>query len=487
MIRSKFRLRIVSRPTKSLFFLLILIVFLAGACRPRIAAGAEGLGDSFFPGFGNGGYDVLHYTIDLDVNDVTSGQLEGLAQIEAQAAGELRSFNLDFIGFEIVSVTVNEDAARFRRKGSELTILPEQTLRGDERFLVEVRYRGAPAELQSLAGPWPSGWMFSESGSYVLSEPDGAATFFPANDHPLDKASFTIRVTVPEPYEVAANGILGEILDNGADRTYVFDSVDEMATYLVTINIDDFDLETAHSEGGVLIRNYYAASLPTDYRRPFARQGEMIDLFSRLFGAYPFDVYGVVLLDTEVGGAMECQTLSLFGRDYVNLDNLAWTEGIVAHELAHQWFGNSISLADWSDIWLNEGFATYAEGLWIEHLDGRAGLDDWVERQYTYTAAFGSQMTPPGKPKPDDLFNEGVYVRGALTLHALRVEVGDQAFFEILQTYYERYRGGNVSTGDFIALAEEVGGVELDALFEEWLFGDNLPPIPAMGLLDDIN
>jgi aminopeptidase N len=154
----------------------------------------------------------------------------------------------------------------------------------------------------------------------------------------------------------------------------------------------------------------------------------------------------------------------------------------VAHELSHQWFGDSVSVADWSDIWLNEGFATYSEGLWIEHLHGRAALDSWVKSQYADVAANPKDFVPPGKPSADDLFNNGVYVRGGLTLHALRLEVGDKAFFDILKTYFERYKNGNASTKDFIAASKEVSGKDLTEFFNSWLYSETIPPIPAMGL-----
>jgi aminopeptidase N len=185
-------------------------------------------------------------------------------------------------------------------------------------------------------------------------------------------------------------------------------------------------------------------------------------------------------MNTEFGAALENQTLSIYGMDMIDVEDVEGTELTVAHELSHQWFGDSVSVADWSDIWLNEGFATYSEGLWIEHLHGREALDAWVKSQYA--DAVESSYPSPGNPPADDLFNGGVYVWGGLTLHALRLEVGDEAFFQILKTYFEHYKEGNATTDDFIAIAEKVSGKDLTKFFDNWLHSEKIPPIPVMGL-----
>jgi aminopeptidase N len=255
-----------------------------------------------------------------------------------------------------------------------------------------------------------------------------------------------------------------------------------MASYLATINIGDFDEETMESPSGIPIRNYYAVGLPKGVNEPFARQGEMLEYYGEIFGPYPFEVYGSLVMNTNFGAALENQTLSIYGIDMVDLDDIEGTELVVAHELAHQWFGDDVSVADWGDIWLNEGFATYAEGLWLEHLDGRAELDDWVKGVYSEVKSYPEYFVAPGDPPRDDLFNGGVYYRGGLTLHALRLEVGDEAFFKIVKTYYEKYKGGNATTEEFIAVAEEISGKDLKEFFDKWLYQDELMPIPELGL-----
>lgn len=315
-----------------------------------------------------------------------------------------------------------------------------------------------------------------------MSEPDGSAGFYPVNDHPLDKATYTFRVTVPEPFEVAANGVLVETIANDGTNTFRFEMRDPMASYLATINVDEFDVETAEAVNGIPIRNYYAAGLPEDIRKPFARQDEMLSYFSELFGPYPFEIYGSLVLGTEVGTALENQTLSVYGLDMIAPTYTGSSESVIAHELAHQWFGDSVSVADWSDIWLNEGFATYAEALWVENRDGRAALDSWVKSRYLGLVQMREIASPPGKPPARNLFNGGVYIWGGLTLHALRLEVGDEVFFDILRTYHARYQYGNATTSDFIAVAEETSGLDLKSFFDNWLYSEKIPPIPELDL-----
>ena len=445
--------------------------------------GASGLGDSLYPGFGNSGYDAQHYTLDLNVTDVATSTLIGKATIDAKATQALSSFNLDFIGFTIDSITVNGQPATYSRIGQELTITPETPLGDDEAFTVEVAYQGAPTPIDSVAFTFsvPTGWVIVDDGNFVLSEPDGAANFYPVNDHPLDKAAYTFRITVPSDFEVAANGVLEQTIDNGSSTTFLFEARDPMVSYLTTVNIaSGFRLETDEPVNGVPIRNYFAEGIPEELLKPFDLQPEMLAFFSETFGPYPFELYGAVVVNAETGAALETQTLSIFGLDTLERDSI---EETVAHELAHQWFGDSLALSDWRDIWLNESFATYSQGLWVEHSQGgKPALDSWVTDQYNFIAEQFDSLVVPGDPPADDLFNAAVYEWGALGLHALRLEVGDAAFFDTLQTYYDRYKGSNVTPQNLIEVAEEVSSSDLTALFDRWFYSEELASIPELGL-----
>lgn len=447
--------------------------------------GDSGLGDPYFPTLGNGGYDALSYILDLQV-DMETNVISGSSTMQAEAMQDLSVFNLDFVGFDIESVFVNEEEARYLRSGRELSITPETALEEGETFSVVVTYQGEPDKAIQGGPLYSSGWVRFDEGVFVASEPAGAARWFPVNDHPRDKALYSFRITVPEPYVVAANGLLQDVIDNEDDtRTFIWFSDHVMASYLVTVNIGDFVLQEEIGPDGLLIRNYFPARLAESAAEVFAPTADMMAYFNEVFGPYPFEAYGVVVADTPLFFALETQTLSLFGAEIVP-DALAnvivgWQspESVIAHELAHQWFGNSVTPTNWEDIWLNEGFASYASALWFEHSAGEAAFGQ-VMREY-YRRIEGRNYTP-GNPGPNQLFGTGVYSQGAWTLHALRMEVGDEIFFEILRTYYARYQYSNANTADFVAVAEEVSGQGLTDLFDAWLYAGGVPSVPSWGL-----
>jgi aminopeptidase N len=436
------------------------------AAAPAGRAGAGGVGDPYFPDAGNGGYDVDHYVLDLTW-DPTTQRIDGVTTISAVATEALASFSLDLIGLEVTAVEVDGIPARWeRRHDHELVVTPVRTLQEGARFTAGVRYRGTPAAIAGSA-PLEPGFTSDGREAYVASEPNGAATFFPCNDHPTDKASYEIRVTVPEALDVAANGLLRATTAGatGGTETWVFDAPDPMATYLVQVVVANLRFEELRGPGGLPIRNAYDADLGREVGAAFARQGEMIDFFADLFGPYPFATYGAVVVDDDLGFALETQTLSLFGSELT-------AEPVVAHELAHQWFGDDVSLGSWRDIWLNEGFATYTQWLWTEHRGG--GSIDEIARASADTPGLD---VPPADPGADQLFGATVYVRGALTLHVLRHELGDDTFFEVLRTWVERYGGASATSADFESLAGEVSGRDLSDLFDAWLRAPELPSL----------
>jgi aminopeptidase N len=429
-------------------------------------AGASGVGDPYFPGAGNGGYDVDHYALDLSWDPLRQ-HLDGVTTISAVATQALASFSLDLIGLDVTAVEVDGDPARWERRGDhELVVKPARTLPEEATFRTVVAYNGTPVAIAG-AEPIDPGFVTDGREVYVASEPDGAATFFPCNDHPTDKATYEIRVTVPEALDVAANGLLREtISDDGAGtETWVFEAPDPMATYLVQVVVANLRFQELTGPAGLPIRNAYDADLGDDVRVTFERQGEMIDFFDDLFGPYPFATYGAVVVDEDLGFALETQTLSLFGTN-------ARGEPAVAHELAHQWFGDHVSLGSWRDIWLNEGFATYAQWLWAEHQG-----DGTVDEAAAAAAGIPGLDVPPDDPGAGDLFRSTVYLRGALTLHVLRHELGDDAFFELLRAWVDRYGGQSATTADFEALAEELAGRDLSVLFDAWLHSSGLPTL----------
>lgn len=461
----------------SLMFTLITVSAWIGEVPSNASPGAESLDDPYFPGLGNGGYDVQHYTIDLDVA-LESNSLIGDVTIEAVATQDLSRFNLDFSGFSIIDLRVNNIPARFVRQGYELIIQPTLPLAEGDPFIVEISYAGIPAPDPSLSAySFADGWTRYPDGVFVASEPYGAHMWYPVNNHPLDKATYTFIITVEDPYLVAANGLLVEITDEGDRTTTIWEASEPMASYLATVNIARFArVEEEASSVGIPIRNYFPEDLVSVAQPVFELTGDMMDFFSNAFGPYPFEAYGVVVADTPLPFALETQTLSLFGLSILEDPN---AEIVVAHELAHQWFGNSVTPASWQDIWLNEGFATYASALWVEHQYGSGAFQQLMRAWYRQISgpAF-LQMSPIiGDPGPQRMFATAVYFRGAWTLHALRLRMGDDAFFDLLRTYYESYAYGNASIEDFIRMAETASGEPLGDFFDAWLYELRVPEV----------
>ncbi len=473
---------------KLLIFSLVISLLMGGiAFVFAQTPGGDTLNDPYFPQLGNGGYDVQHYTLDLIV-DVPTNMLTGIATIRAIATQDLSAFTLDLRGLEVEAVHVSGAAADFTREGTKLTITPRGFTIGEgENFTTDIHYSGNPGAIDERLTFADIGWIRLRNGIAIAGEPAGSSTWYPVNEHPLDKATYTLRVSVDPAYNVAAVGELVEIIEGEALNTHIFELRQPAASYLITMNIGNFVIQTDRGDDGTPIRNYFPAARAELGASVFANQADMLHFFNKAFGAYPFDLYGSVVVEGVFGFALETQTLSFF--DTTILSPLAQmgdgAEEVIAHELAHQWFGNSVSPATWRDIWLNEGFATYSSWLWFEHRDGVSALNQRVEGAYNRLRASQTTMSAnpavTGDPGANRLFDGAlVYTRGALTLHALRLAVGDDAFFAILQTFHATYMYGNASTADFIAVAEAVSGQDLEALFDAWLYQPELPALAGM-------
>jgi aminopeptidase N len=424
--------------------------------------GARGLGDPYYPALGNGGYDTEHYTLDLELDIENGAIVTATATIAAVATQDLSRFSLDFRGPAIDQVLVDGSEALFSRTEGELTIEPLTMIEDGSPFTIEVTYHGTP---EGGGNPLTQGWWTTDDSIFTLGEPSGSEVWFPVNAHPLDKAAYTIRLTVPKPYAAVANGSLVDVESSETTTTYTWDAPDPMASYLVTFHAGPLVVERQTGPGGLPILNAYPPDVTQLERAAFAEVPEMIAYFETIFGPYPFQSFGNTVADADFPAALETQTMVIYGRPAV-------TESTVAHELAHQWFGNNVSLERWQDIWLNEGFATYAQALWSEHDQGPAVLRP-IDRQvcsFLESAGGPDNRLQIGDPGPDRLLDSAVYGRGGLTLHALRLQIGDEAFFEALREWNARHWHGNATTAEFITLAEETSGSDLDQFFDVWLF-----------------
>jgi hypothetical protein len=646
--------------------------------------GAAGAGDPYFPQDGNGGYDVRTY--DLDVGyDPASGVLTGHATVDAVATQSLSRFDLDLSGLTVSGVTVDGAAAGWTRDGSELIVTPKAALADRAAFTVVVDYSGVPSAIDDPE-IGTSGFVRTDDGFVIAGEPHAAATWYPVNDHPSDKASYAFHVTVPDGLTAIANGRLTGKSSRGGRTTWNYAATAPMASYLATISVGKYDTRSytvngvrytdavdpalnapeyrprtgtrmLYSQGGVpayrrishvvdvpagggslsfyanlntadsaylfveahtvgaddwttlpdadgfmrdwagsmcdgtlpFLAHYmtreadgtcsptgttgtwagdssfnygpgeenlftfdlgahagkkievaitYAAKPPaadedktqrlgvflddvtvstgqgtTSFEddddpmdgwtmsglsasdtagwkpitvdqapgagyvitRVLARQPEIMAFLTRNFGPYPFTEAGAVVDKAPIGFALETQTRPTYSPDFFAYEDQAVS--VVAHEMAHQWFGDAVSLKRWRDIWLNEGFATYAQWLWTEQNGGSTAQRNFDSSYADFDADQPLWAAPLDDPGADSVTGYPVYLRGAMALQVLRNRVGDRTFFRILRTWVATHSGGNATSADFQATAEQVSGRQLDDLFHAWVFTAGRPAI----------
>lgn len=429
---------------------------------------AGDVGDPYYPTLGNVGIDAVHYDLAFDYRPDT-GDVDAVATIHAVAEVDLAGFDLDLAGLEATGVTVDGRPARFTQDPAELQITLPAAVAAGTPLTVEVAYGGRFGEAATDSQGFEVGWIVEPWGSYVAAEPDGAHRWFPADDHPSDKATFSVAVAVPSGYDVVAAGRLAgrEDLPGGRVR-WRYAAAEPMATYLMSVAVGDFELIEEDGPDGVVLRHGVPLAFVDDQR--LALTGEMIDVVAGLFGPFPLLTYGVLVVPAELGFALENQTLTLIGTDLMERPDLA--ETVLVHEVAHQWAGDWVSPQRWSDVWLNEGLATYAEWWWSEQRGGRTVADHAAAAR---TSARVAGLGPPLDPGVADLFGASVYVRGALVLDALQRRVGDEVFSAILGEWFARHGGGSASTDDFLSLVAELGGAEAADALGPWLTAEEIP------------
>ncbi|GAA0700628.1 M1 family metallopeptidase [Kitasatospora atroaurantiaca] len=436
--------------------------------------------DPYFPANGDARYRVHRYELALDYRPGPN-RLGGTARLSAVAgAVPLPEFALDLAEFRIGRVLVDGRAAHYTHRAGKLRIRPAKALAAGAAFTVEVHYTGNPRPVRSQWGGL--GWEELTDGALVASQPVGAPSWYPCNDRPGDKASYQISITTPSPYTVVVGGRLLTRTTRASSTTWVYEQPAPTSSYLVTVSIGHY--ETVRliepSPGPEPLRAvpqtaYLPARLLPEFSTDFGRQAQMMHFFEDVFGPYPFGEYAVVVADEELDVPVEAQGLATFGTNH--LGGARGSERLVAHELAHQWFGNSLSIADWRHIWLNEGFAKYAEWLWSEHVGGRTAAEH-AATAHALLAGLPQDLRL-GDPGKKLMFDDRLYERGGLAMHALRRALGDTAFFRMVRDWAAIHRHGTVSTADFIAHAAHYATGPLDGLFDAWLHETSLPPLPV--------
>jgi aminopeptidase N len=427
--------------------------------------------DPYVPGHGDPTYDVRLYQLDLDYR-LHNNRLSGHATITAVARDFVGTFALDLAGLEVVKVTVDGRApAHYQHRGGRLQVRPAMPIEAGQEFTVAVSYRGRPKPVPGVWGE--AGWEELTDGVIVAAQPHGAPSWFPCNDRPSNKAAYQVTLTIPSEYHAVSNGTLSSKRRGASATTWVYEQTDPMSTYLATVQIGRYVVRPL--DAAVPLEIVLPSSKVNALDLGFGRQAEMMSTFIELFGPYPYPAYRVVVTDDKLEIPLEAQAVSIFGSNF--LDDSWGVERLVAHELAHQWFGNCVTLRQWKDIWLNEGFACYSEWLWSEH-SGRRSADEHAREHWQRLSGLPQDLLL-GDPGPVDMFDDRVYKRGALLLHALRLSIGDDAFFGLLREWVARHRHGSASTADLVSLAKEIAGEDLTQLFESWLYRTALPPLPT--------
>jgi aminopeptidase N len=454
---------VISRLARRLSVLAALGMLIAGT------AIAESGPEPFFPRSGSRAYNVRHYDVGLAYRPA-NGTIVAKTTIEATARQRLRRFSLDLVGLRVTAVSVDGAAARFNRGRGKLKITPAAAVAMRAAFTVVVEYRGRPRRIIDSDGS-SEGWNRTPDGAVAVGEPVGTAAWLPCDNTPADKASFDIRLTVPAGLRAVSNGRLRGVQRPGSRRRYEWRERKPMATYLALIDIGRGDLVRGEVDG-LPSWTLVDPAQARQSRKVLAKLGEIVRFESKLFGPYPFEALGSVVDVVPLEYALETQTRPI----YAFVPDLT----TVVHETAHQWFGDSVSLERWPNIWLNEGFATWTEWYYAERHGGRAAAQTF-HRLYRVPASNTGFWDPPsGHPgQPRNLFATSTYVRGAMALEALRLKIGTKPMLKVLRRWVTLHREGNVDIAQFTDFAEEVSGQRLGALFQRWLFARGKPAVAA--------
>ena len=450
---------------------LLALPTLAGAAVPEgtsAAPGADGIGDPYFPLDGNGGIDVRRYSVHDDY-DFATGRLHGWTRVTLRATADLSSLNLDFL-LPVTDVTVGGSPAAFSRPTPhELTITPAAPVPRGGTVDVVVTYDGFPAD-HSYAGE--SNWLADGGEVVAMNQPHMAPWWFPANDHPRDKARMAFHITVPTGNQVIVNGRpVGQ--DVGAvTTTWHWRATEPMAPYLAFFAAGRFTVERGRADGRpwlLAVSNGLSPASRAESLIFLRRTPSVVHWLEGELGRYPFDTTGGLVTSLDPGFALENQTRPTYpavGSGAVLL---------LVHELAHQWFGDSVAVRRWRDIWLNEGLATYLEVRWTETHGGTPAAR-WLRQEYdARPASSGFWKLSISDPGPAHLFDFPVYQRGAMAIQALRKRIGPADLRVLLRTWARTHAGDDGSTPEFRRLAERVSGQRLGGFFDAWLDATRRP------------
>ncbi|MBW5484456.1 M1 family metallopeptidase [Streptomyces bambusae] len=441
-----------------------------------------GIGDRLFPTLGNPGYDVLAYDLSFAYRS-NDAPLDAVTVITARTLEPLERVNLDFTHGKVAAAEVNGQPAAFESAGEDLVLTPRTPLPRGAALHITVRHTSDPR------GRGDGGWVTTGDGLAMANQADAAHRVFPCNDHPADKAYFTFRITTPAGKTAVANGLPvapAHRAAGGAGTTWIYRSHHPMATELAQVSIGDSAVVRRTGPRDLPIRDVVPAADRERLEKWLKKTPAHLEWMEQRVGRYPFETYGVLIAGANTGFELETQTLSLFERSiFTDTAYPEWyVESIMVHELAHQWFGDSVTPRTWSDLWLNEGHATWYEALYADGL-GKYSLERRMREAYQRSDQWRAAGGPPAEPKAAapgqkiGLFRPVVYDGAALVLYALRQKIGTAAFERLERRWVAEHADSTAGTADFIAMASQEAGTDLTAFLRPWLYGKTTPPMPG--------
>ncbi|MFR9799003.1 M1 family metallopeptidase [Streptomyces sp. MS06] len=451
-----------------------------------VAAGTPaaplGIGDRLFPYLGNPGYDVAAYDLALTYGGDNTKPLKAVTTIDAWTTAPLERVNLDFAEGRVDSVEVDGEPARFTTAGEDLVVTPPRRLPEGSWMRITVRHTSDPTP----EGDRDGGWVRTSDGLAMANQADVAHLVFPCNDHPSDKAMFTFRITAPDGYTAVANGLPAGEERSARSTTWTYRTRHPMATELAQVSIGHSAVLHRTGPHGLPLRDVVPAADRAGLERWLKKTPEQIAWMESKVGAFPFETYGLLMADADTGFELETQTMSLFEKDvFTEPAYPEWyVESIMVHELSHQWFGDSVSPRTWSDLWLNEGHATWYEELYAQE-KAHKPMETRMKAAYAASDRWRAAGGPPARPRAPEpgrkisIFRANVYDGAALVLYALRQKIGKPAFERLERAWVQNHRDGTATTADFVELASHLTGRDLGGFFRAWLYGEKTPPMPG--------
>lgn len=425
-------------------------------------------------------FDVRKYTLNV-TPDLDTGFIDAIVTIKSKSTKNgLKKVRFNFVGdWEIKKVTVDGADINWKHNGAVLTAKLGKRVDNEGEFVIEVRYSGIPArDPYGLGGERYQTFNIKDGvHAFTFFQPFSARYFFPCFDEPSDKAEegCELTITAPEDLTAVSNGLLESVKNEGDNRVFHYRHQYPIATYLIAFVIGPYEI--INDQFRKIPIEYYAyPELVEDTRERFARTPDMLNCFTELFGEYPFEKYSLVIVPVSSLYGMEHQTMTIINDKAIT--HTSNFDTVLAHELSHHWWGDSVTIEDYREIWLNEGFATYCQFLWGEYYFGQGYTDSrMVGWRELFLEDELSQTLPIVVPDYDmeNMFSHIPYGKAAYVLYMLHKELGNKKFINGLKEYYRRHAYGNVTTSDFVDAMEWVSGRELDAFFQGWIYGTGHP------------